>query len=109
MITFLFVWTFNVNDEFIIPLFAKYRVTKENRAAGVLDNFAEGEKYAEHALRKYVRNKAPEIMPSINNFFTDPKYWYIDDYDCLETISMIEIAFFCLWFEHKTYKDRIHK
>ncbi|KAK4393046.1 hypothetical protein Sango_1775400 [Sesamum angolense] len=28
------------------------RVTKENRAAGVLDNFAEGEKYAETALRK---------------------------------------------------------
>ncbi|MBA0578255.1 hypothetical protein Gorai_020548 [Gossypium raimondii] len=48
-------------------------VTKENRAAGVLDNFAEGEKYSEHFLRKYVRNKTPEIMPSINSFFTDPK------------------------------------
>ncbi|KGN64280.1 hypothetical protein Csa_013651 [Cucumis sativus] len=48
------------------------RVTKENRAAGVLDNFAEGEKYSEHFLRKFVRNKSPEIMPSINNFFTDP-------------------------------------
>ncbi|MBA0547946.1 hypothetical protein Golob_019075, partial [Gossypium lobatum] len=47
-------------------------VTKENRAAGVLDNFAEGEKYSEHFLRKYVRNKTPEIMPSINSFFTDP-------------------------------------
>ncbi|KAJ8449145.1 hypothetical protein Cgig2_004200 [Carnegiea gigantea] len=47
-------------------------VTKENRAAGVLDNFAEGEKYAEHFVRRYVRNKAPEIMPSINSFFTDP-------------------------------------
>ncbi|OMO77584.1 NADH-ubiquinone reductase complex 1 MLRQ subunit [Corchorus capsularis] len=49
------------------------RVSKENRAAGVLENFAEGEKYAEHFLRKYVRNKAPEIMPGINSFFTDPK------------------------------------
>ncbi|XP_009588369.1 uncharacterized protein [Nicotiana tomentosiformis] len=49
------------------------RVTKENRAAGVLDNFTEGEKYAEHALRKFVRNRAPEIMPSINGFFSDPK------------------------------------
>ncbi|XP_076941687.1 uncharacterized protein LOC143611361 [Bidens hawaiensis] len=49
------------------------RVTKENRAAGVLDNFAEGEKYTEHALRKFVRNKSPEIMPNVNSFFADPK------------------------------------
>ncbi|XWS51033.1 hypothetical protein CRYUN_Cryun12cG0141500 [Craigia yunnanensis] len=49
------------------------RVNMENRAAGVLDNFSEGEKYAEHFVRRYVRNKAPEIMPSINSFFTDPK------------------------------------
>ena len=48
------------------------RVNKEKRAAGVLDNFAEGEKYTEHFVRKFVRNKSPEIMPSINNFFTDP-------------------------------------
>ncbi|KAG1364355.1 uncharacterized protein [Elaeis guineensis] len=49
------------------------RVSKEGRAAGVLENYAEGEKYAEHGLRKFVRNKAPEIMPSINRFFADPK------------------------------------
>ncbi|XVF50244.1 hypothetical protein PTKIN_Ptkin04bG0080400 [Pterospermum kingtungense] len=49
------------------------RVSKENRAAGVLENFSEGEKYTEHFLRKYVRNRAPEIMPTINRFFTDPK------------------------------------
>ncbi|KAL5987798.1 hypothetical protein ACLOJK_035552 [Asimina triloba] len=49
------------------------RVNKENRAAGILENFAEGERYAEHGLRKFVRNKSPEIMPSINGFFTDPK------------------------------------
>ncbi|KAH0699258.1 hypothetical protein MTR67_008547 [Solanum verrucosum] len=49
------------------------RVTKENRAAGVLENFSEGEKYAEHTLRKFVRNRSPEIMPSINGFFSDPK------------------------------------
>ncbi|KAK3439980.1 hypothetical protein EUGRSUZ_B00320 [Eucalyptus grandis] len=48
------------------------RVTKENRAAGVLDNFKEGEKYAEHSLRKFVRNRSPEIMPSLNSFFTSP-------------------------------------
>ncbi|KAJ0527089.1 putative NADH-ubiquinone reductase complex 1 MLRQ subunit [Helianthus annuus] len=50
-----------------------YRVNKENRAAGVLDNFAEGERYAEHSLRKFVRNKSPEIMPNLNSFFADPK------------------------------------
>jgi hypothetical protein len=49
-----------------------FRVNKESRAAGVLENFAEGEKYSEHFLRKFVRNKSPEIMPSINSFFTDP-------------------------------------
>lgn len=48
-----------------------YRLTKEKRAAGVLDNFDEGEKYAEHSLRKFVRNKNPE--PNINSFFADPK------------------------------------
>nr|KAJ0214606.1 hypothetical protein LSAT_V11C400225930 [Lactuca sativa] len=47
------------------------RLTKEKRAAGVLDNFDEGEKYAEHSLRKFVRNKNPE--PNINSFFADPK------------------------------------
>ncbi|MQL78019.1 hypothetical protein Taro_010458 [Colocasia esculenta] len=49
------------------------RVTKENRAAGILDNFQEGERYKEHGLRKFVRTKSPEIMPSINGFFSDPK------------------------------------
>ncbi|EEF52071.1 uncharacterized protein LOC8258129 [Ricinus communis] len=48
------------------------RVNKQNRAAGVLENFKEGEKYSENFLRKFVRNKTPEIMPSINRFFTEP-------------------------------------
>ncbi|XP_054785629.1 uncharacterized protein LOC129298583 [Prosopis cineraria] len=48
------------------------RVLKENRAAGVLENFAEGEKYKEHGLRKFLRNRRPEIMPSVNNFFSKP-------------------------------------
>ncbi|RYR56682.1 hypothetical protein Ahy_A05g022368 isoform A [Arachis hypogaea] len=47
-------------------------VSKQNRAAGVLENFDEGEKYAENFLRKFSRNRAPEIMPSINSFFADP-------------------------------------
>ncbi|KAJ4848346.1 hypothetical protein Tsubulata_034411 [Turnera subulata] len=49
------------------------RVNKQNRAAGVLENHQEGEKYSEHGLRKFVRNKTPEIMPSLNRFFTEPK------------------------------------
>lgn len=56
-----------------IILHLLYRITKQNRAAGVLDNFAEGEKYAEHSLRKFVRNRKPEIMPNLNSFFTDPQ------------------------------------
>ncbi|KAI3943445.1 hypothetical protein MKW92_028613 [Papaver armeniacum] len=50
------------------------RVTKENRAAGILENFEEGEKYAEHGFRKFIRGRRPEIMPALNNFFTDPKF-----------------------------------
>ncbi|KAK2389350.1 hypothetical protein P8452_27097 [Trifolium repens] len=49
------------------------RVTKQNRAAGVLDNFSEGEKYSQHFVRRFVRDKSPQIMPSINNFFSNPE------------------------------------
>ncbi|XP_076898010.1 uncharacterized protein LOC143551470 [Bidens hawaiensis] len=46
------------------------RVTKENRAAGILENHAEGENYAEHRLRKFVRGRTSQIMPSVNDYFT---------------------------------------
>ncbi|PKU81634.1 uncharacterized protein LOC110114759 [Dendrobium catenatum] len=49
------------------------RVRKEKRTAGVLDNLAEGERYREHGLRKYVRNKEPQIMPSVNDLFSKPE------------------------------------
>ncbi|PKU62021.1 uncharacterized protein LOC110108930 [Dendrobium catenatum] len=48
------------------------RVNKASRVAGVLENFSEGEKYAEHSLRKFVRGRSPEIMPSLNSFFSNP-------------------------------------
>ncbi|PKA52934.1 hypothetical protein AXF42_Ash001915 [Apostasia shenzhenica] len=48
------------------------RVNKEGRAAGVLENFNEGQRYSEHGLRKFVRGRAPEIMPKINSIFSDP-------------------------------------
>lgn len=37
---------------------------------GVLENKEEGEKYAEHGLRKFLRTRPPEIMPTINQFFS---------------------------------------
>ncbi|KAK7246945.1 hypothetical protein RIF29_41818 [Crotalaria pallida] len=49
------------------------RVNKEHRSAGVLENYAEGEAYAEHRVRKLLRNRPPEVMPSINKFFSDPQ------------------------------------
>jgi len=39
----------------------------------VLDNREEGEKYAEHGLRKFLRTRPPEIMPTINHFFSQDK------------------------------------
>ncbi|KDO50116.1 hypothetical protein CISIN_1g036394mg [Citrus sinensis] len=53
--------------------FCLRRLSKENRAVGVLENFAEGKEFSEHFLRLYVHNKTPEIMPKIC-FFVDPNY-----------------------------------
>jgi hypothetical protein len=39
----------------------------------VLDNKEEGEKYAEHGLRKFLRTRPPEVMPAINHFFSEHK------------------------------------
>ncbi|XP_010260574.1 PREDICTED: uncharacterized protein LOC104599651 [Nelumbo nucifera] len=51
------------------------RVNKEHRQKAVLENAEEGEKYAEHGLRKFLRTRPPEVMPAINSFFssTDSK------------------------------------
>ncbi|KAF7006738.1 hypothetical protein CFC21_021745 [Triticum aestivum] len=48
------------------------RVTKENRAAGIQENFDEGKRYSQHGFRKFIDRQRPEIMPAINNFFSDP-------------------------------------
>ncbi|KAJ7974287.1 NADH-ubiquinone reductase complex 1 MLRQ subunit [Quillaja saponaria] len=47
------------------------RINKANRSKGVLENKEEGEKYAEHGLRRFLRTRPPEIMPAINSFFRD--------------------------------------
>ncbi|KAI4346718.1 hypothetical protein L6164_007590 [Bauhinia variegata] len=49
------------------------RINKEKRSMGVLENREEGEKYAEHGLRKFLRTRPPQIMPAINRFFSDDK------------------------------------
>ncbi|CAL5214017.1 unnamed protein product [Lathyrus oleraceus] len=48
------------------------RVNKANRKAGVLENYSEGEGYAEHRFRKFVRTRPPQVMPSVNKFFSEP-------------------------------------
>ncbi|KAH7532777.1 uncharacterized protein LOC107416445 [Ziziphus jujuba] len=49
------------------------RVNKVNRKMGVLENKEEGEQYAEHRLRKFLRTRPPEIMPTINHVFSQDK------------------------------------
>jgi hypothetical protein len=50
-----------------------YRISKEDRAAGVLDNYKEGETYKNHGLRSFVANHEPQIMPGVNNYFSGAK------------------------------------
>lgn len=96
----------------LCSIFVKCRVNKENRAAGILDNHVEGEKYSQHALRKYVRNKSPEIMPNINGFFSDPKYWSITDEIQLfwryQDTTNDRIAFFWALIEHTNKRTNIY-
>ncbi|KAK8555498.1 hypothetical protein V6N13_046027 [Hibiscus sabdariffa] len=46
------------------------RINKSDRSKAVLENYEEGEKYAEHGLRKFLRTRPPEIMPAVNHFFS---------------------------------------
>ncbi|XP_051141161.1 uncharacterized protein LOC127258389 [Andrographis paniculata] len=48
------------------------RVTKAHRTTPVLDNHREGRRYSEHSLRKFLRTRPPEIMPTINRVFSNP-------------------------------------
>ncbi|KAJ8536407.1 hypothetical protein K7X08_034808 [Anisodus acutangulus] len=63
------------------------RVNKEKRATGILENFEEGEKYAEHAVRKFARSRPPEIFPNLNSIGVCIKYG--SDFSvavCIETL-----------------------
>ncbi|XP_075475919.1 uncharacterized protein LOC142515545 [Primulina tabacum] len=47
------------------------RINKVHRKTAVLDNQEEGERYAEHGLRKFLRTRPPEVMPTVNRFFSN--------------------------------------
>ncbi|XP_009792586.1 uncharacterized protein LOC107768274 [Nicotiana tabacum] len=47
------------------------RIKKAHRSMAILENEEEGEKYAQHSLRKFLRTRPPQVMPSINRFFSD--------------------------------------
>lgn len=49
------------------------RINKAHRTTAVLENEEEGEKYAQHSLRKFLRQRPPQIMPAINEFFSNNK------------------------------------
>ncbi|KAF8731676.1 hypothetical protein HU200_015605 [Digitaria exilis] len=48
------------------------RVTKENRAAGVLDNHDEGRRYSQHGVRRFWLSKRRDYMQAMDNVPTDP-------------------------------------
>lgn len=43
-----------------------------DRAAGVLENFEEGKKFKEHAIRRWLKEHPPMIMPGLNRLMSDP-------------------------------------
>ncbi|EPS63516.1 hypothetical protein M569_11268, partial [Genlisea aurea] len=45
------------------------RLKKSERGSAIVDNEEKGMKYTEHALRKFLRTRPPEIMPAVNRFF----------------------------------------
>lgn len=58
---------------YVYATYSLNRVTKENRAAGILENFDEGKRYSRHGFRQFIDGKSPEIMPGLNSFMADPK------------------------------------
>lgn len=47
------------------------RISKSNRQSAVLENAEEGEKYSQHAFRRFVSAHRPEVFPAINRFFSE--------------------------------------
>jgi hypothetical protein len=47
------------------------RISKSHRQSAVLENAEEGERYSQHAFRRYVSAHRPEVFPAINRFFSE--------------------------------------
>jgi hypothetical protein len=47
------------------------RVNKNNRQSAVLENAEEGQRYSQHAFRRYVSTQRPEVFPALNRFFSE--------------------------------------
>jgi hypothetical protein len=43
------------------------RVTKEKRAAGVLENFDEGRRYSQHGARRFALSNRRDYMEALDN------------------------------------------
>lgn len=48
------------------------RVTKEKRAAGVLENHDEGRRYSQHGVRSFWLSQRRDYMQAMDNVPTDP-------------------------------------
>ncbi|KAG0451380.1 hypothetical protein HPP92_013779 [Vanilla planifolia] len=46
------------------------RIKKTHRASAVLDNAEEGYGYSQHAFRKYLSDRKPQVFSTLNNFFS---------------------------------------
>lgn len=55
-----------------------HRISKEDRTAGILDNYKEGKLYKDHGLREYLKHCKPEIMPTLNSYLSDSK-WFVSN------------------------------
>ncbi|CAL9187210.1 unnamed protein product [Musa hybrid cultivar] len=49
------------------------RINKSHRTTAVLENADEAQRYSQHGLRRFLSRRPPEIMPTINNFFSGIK------------------------------------
>ncbi|OEL32226.1 hypothetical protein BAE44_0006758 [Dichanthelium oligosanthes] len=45
------------------------RVSKAHRRSAVLDNADEGQRYTQHAFRRFLSTQRPEVFPALNRFF----------------------------------------
>lgn len=47
------------------------RVSKANRRSAVPDNADEGQRYSQHAFRRFLATQRPEVFPALNRFFSE--------------------------------------